>query len=189
MLSDVQFVALDHVPMGILILRDDFSVVFWNRQLEDWTGVPKSSIVGSNIYEMFPHLAEPQYAERLGSVFGGGPPVVFSSRVHKYLIPAPARTGDHRMQNAMVTPLQTGSLTSSLLALVTIEDATELTSKIKENRTLKGMLSICSHCKRIRDKRGDWNQLEAYISDRSDAVFSHSICETCSRQFYLEIYK
>jgi PAS domain S-box-containing protein len=187
-LTDVQFIALDYIPMGVLVLKDDFTVLFWNRQLEQWTGVYRNSVVGSSIFEPFPHLLEPRYSERLDSVFAGGPPVVFSSRVHKYLIPAPTRTGEPRLQNAMVTPLHPSSPESETLALVTIEDVTELTAKIQENRSLKGMLPICSHCKRIRDEQGDWNQLESYITERSDAVFSHSICEPCSRQFYPDIY-
>ncbi len=187
-LVDAQFIALDYIPMGVLVLRDDFTVVFWNRQLEEWTGVYKETIVGVNIRDMFPHLREQRYSDRLGSVFMGGPPVVFSSRVHGYLIPAPTRTGGNRMQNAMITALPSAdSSDANSLALVTIEDVTELTSKIQENRTLKGMLPICSHCKRIRDEEGDWNQIESYISQRSDAVFSHSICETCAREFYPQL--
>jgi PAS domain S-box-containing protein len=188
-LTEVQFTALDYIPMGVLVLKDDLTVVFWNRQLEEWTGIYKKTVLGANICEMFPHLKEPRYSERLESVFTGGPPVVFSSRVHKYLIPAPTRTGAPRTQNAMVTPLPRTSLQSDSLALVTIEDVTELTSKIQENRTLKSLLPICSHCKRIRDEGGDWNQLESYISDHSDAVFSHSICEHCVREFYPQLSK
>jgi hypothetical protein len=92
------------------------------------------------------------------------------------------------MQNAMITALPSAdSSDANSLALVTIEDVTELNTKIQENRTLKGMLPICSHCKRIRDEEGDWNQIESYISQRSDAVFSHSICETCALEFYPQL--
>jgi len=186
-LAEARFIALDYIPMGVLVLRDDFTVVFWNRQLEEWRGVYKKAIVGASIGDMFPHLKEQRYTDRLGSVFIGGPPVVFSSRVHGYLIPAPTRTGEYRMQNAMITALPPTSTEGESLALVTIEDVTELTSRIHENRTLKGMLPICSHCKRIRDEQGDWNQLETYISLHSEAVFSHSICEPCAREFYPQL--
>jgi hypothetical protein len=43
-------------------------------------------------------------------------------------------------------------------------------------KTLHGILPICSYCKKIRDDKGSWNQLEAYISEHTDAKFSHGLC-------------
>lgn len=53
-------------------------------------------------------------------------------------------------------------------------------------RKLEGILPICAHCKRIRDEKGRWNQLERYITDHSEAVFSHGVCPECARQYYAE---
>jgi hypothetical protein len=49
----------------------------------------------------------------------------------------------------------------------------------KENAMLRGLLPICSYCKKIRDGEGDWQVLEKYIEERTDATFTHGICETC----------
>jgi K+-sensing histidine kinase KdpD len=49
---------------------------------------------------------------------------------------------------------------------------------------LEGILPICSYCKKIRDEDGDWEQLELYITRRSEAQFSHSICPTCREQYF-----
>ena len=46
-------------------------------------------------------------------------------------------------------------------------------------KVLRGLLPICGYCKKIRDDRGYWDQLEAYIARHSDARFSHGICEEC----------
>ena len=46
-------------------------------------------------------------------------------------------------------------------------------------KTLQGIIPICSYCNNIRDEKGLWNQLEAYIHNHSDAQFSHSICPEC----------
>jgi hypothetical protein len=54
----------------------------------------------------------------------------------------------------------------------------------RQIRVLEGMLPICSFCKRIRDERGQWRQLEVYITERSDALFSHTFCEQCGRTHY-----
>jgi len=54
-------------------------------------------------------------------------------------------------------------------------------------RTLRGLLPICSSCKKIRDDKGYWNQIEAYVSDHSEAEFSHSICPDCIKKLYSEL--
>lgn len=56
-------------------------------------------------------------------------------------------------------------------------------------KTLSGMLPICSSCKNIRDDKGYWSQIEAYIRDHSEAEFSHSVCPECAKQLYPEFYK
>jgi len=59
----------------------------------------------------------------------------------------------------------------------------------KEVKTLKGLLPICSSCKKIRNDEGYWDQLEAYITKNSEAIFSHGLCEDCARKLYPEIFK
>ena len=62
----------------------------------------------------------------------------------------------------------------------------ELKTALNEIKTLKGIVPICSQCKKIRDDNGYWNRLEAYIEKHSDASFSHSMCPDCSDKFYGE---
>ena len=68
------------------------------------------------------------------------------------------------------------------------EEREKLISKLQEAldsiKTLKGLLPICANCKNIRDDKGYWNQIEAYIKDHSDAEFSHSICPPCAEKLY-----
>ena len=64
----------------------------------------------------------------------------------------------------------------------------DLTLALAEVKSLKGMLPICGHCKKIRDDQGYWNQMEAYISDHTDATFSHGICPDCSKEFFSEMH-
>ena len=60
----------------------------------------------------------------------------------------------------------------------------ELQKVIDEIKTLKGIVPICSGCKKIRDDKGYWNQLESFIEKHSDASFSHGMCPECSDRFY-----
>lgn len=55
------------------------------------------------------------------------------------------------------------------------------TSKIE---TLSGLLPICSSCKKIRDTKGYWKQVELYVEEHSGATFSHGICEECAEKLY-----
>jgi hypothetical protein len=57
----------------------------------------------------------------------------------------------------------------------------EALSKVKK---LAGMLPICANCKKIRNDEGYWEQIEAYISDHSEAEFSHGICPECAAKLY-----
>jgi hypothetical protein len=66
---------------------------------------------------------------------------------------------------------------------------TELTSTINEVQTLQGILPICAHCKKIKGDKGYWQQVEQYISERSEATFSHGLCPDCLAQHYPEHVK
>ncbi len=55
---------------------------------------------------------------------------------------------------------------------------------VSELKILKGFIPICASCKKIRDEEGGWNQMETYISNNSEADFSHSICPDCVKTLY-----
>ena len=70
-------------------------------------------------------------------------------------------------------------------------DITQQKKLQEELKTLKGFLPICASCKKIRDDKGYWNQIEAYIRDHSEVDFSHGICPECAKKLYpdINIYK
>ena len=53
-----------------------------------------------------------------------------------------------------------------------------------EIRTLRGIIPICSNCKKIRDDKGYWNQVDVYVRDHTEAEFTHGMCPECMRQLY-----
>ncbi|MGH9750641.1 MAG: response regulator [Candidatus Polarisedimenticolia bacterium] len=55
----------------------------------------------------------------------------------------------------------------------------ELEEALASVRVLRGLLPICSYCKKVRDDRNYWQQVETYVSDHTDARFSHGICPDC----------
>nr|MBF0222922.1 PAS domain-containing protein [Desulfobulbaceae bacterium] len=65
----------------------------------------------------------------------------------------------------------------------------KLQQSLKEIKTLRGILPLCSYCKKIRDYRGYWEQVDVYIKQYSDADISHSICPDCMKEHYPEEYE
>lgn len=62
----------------------------------------------------------------------------------------------------------------------------ELKKALDEIKTLRGILPICMHCKKIRSSAGDWEIIEKYITEHSYAEFSHGLCEDCLKKHYPE---
>jgi hypothetical protein len=64
----------------------------------------------------------------------------------------------------------------------------ELQEALAKVKALSGLLPICASCKKIRDDKGYWTQVEVYIKDHSEADFSHSICPDCAAKLYPDFY-
>jgi hypothetical protein len=54
----------------------------------------------------------------------------------------------------------------------------------KSLNTLKGLLPICANCKKVRDDKGYWEQIDSYLETHSNATISHGLCEECTRELY-----
>ncbi len=65
----------------------------------------------------------------------------------------------------------------------------ELQEALDKVETLRGLLPICAHCKKIRDDEGYWHQVEVYIRDHSKVEFSHGLCPDCAKKFYPDFFK
>lgn len=92
----------------------------------------------------------------------------------------------------IVRPISNNELKARVNAMVRILLAerdrdrliVELREALSEVKKLSGLLPICSHCKKIRDDKGYWNQIESYIQKHSEVEFSHSICQECAKKYY-----
>ncbi|MCX6142289.1 MAG: hypothetical protein NTZ35_03625, partial [Ignavibacteriales bacterium] len=63
----------------------------------------------------------------------------------------------------------------------------ELKTALENVRTLGGLLPICASCKKIRDDKGYWNQLEKYLGDHTDAKLTHGLCPDCAKVYFPEV--
>ncbi len=65
----------------------------------------------------------------------------------------------------------------------------ELQEAVGTIKTLHGILPICASCKKIRDDKGSWHQLEIYIRDHTDAEFTHGLCAECMKKLYPQVVR
>jgi hypothetical protein len=120
------------------------------------------------------------------------------------------QTDDHsggKILHALIITLSVCALITAIIITITVfsidtyyrinmKQQTELTHKnsdlekaLLKVRHLSGLLPICSKCRRIRDDKGNWNKLEAYIKEHAEVSFSHGLCPECAAREYGEYYK
>ncbi len=121
-------------------MRNDYSVVFWNSSVERWAGIPKESILGTSILDHFPNLKKHQYSNRINAIFDGGPPAIFSSKLHKHLIPCPIVDGGFQTHQTIVTAIQDKD-NDVTYALFTLQDLTDANNQISKFKSIKAKLA------------------------------------------------
>ncbi|OPX74579.1 MAG: aerobic respiration control sensor protein ArcB [Methanoregulaceae archaeon PtaU1.Bin059] len=127
---------LDILPSGVVIIRQDYTVVYWNRTIAGWTKISPQEILGCDLRERFPHLKERRYAMRIQQVFDGGPAALFSTQFHPHFIDAPLPGGGLRFQRTSVHSIQENGENCAVLF---IDDVTDLVSQVKEFRRMKDL--------------------------------------------------
>lgn len=65
-----------------------------------------------------------------------------------------------------------------------LDDKARLEQLLSEISVLKGILPVCSFCKKIKDENDQWQSMEYYISSHSEAQFSHGFCPECGKEHY-----
>ncbi len=127
---------LDHVPNGICIICQDWTVNFWNQTLQEWTDLPKASVEGKLLGELFPHLAKTQYTTRLQPLFEGGPPVVFAPQFHAQFFPALLSGGSPRIQHTIARPIHS-SENNSWHIMIVVQDVSSLYGQVRKSEMLQ----------------------------------------------------
>lgn len=177
----------------IFNILEDGTYRFVNRAFSTAFQREPEEVIGRRIWDLF----SPEEAEKRMTVvrraFATGQTIVFDVRV-----PTPA--GDTFYITSVKPIVGEGGKVSSVVCIS--KDITErkrvemdreqliqsLKAALQEVKTLSGLLPICAHCKKIRDDRGYWTQLECYIREHSKAEFTHGICPDCAKAFFPETH-
>lgn len=88
----------------------------------------------------------------------------------------------------LIVGVVTALVTTILFGMLSIYVAS-LKRAMGEIKKLEGLLPICSSCHKIRTPDNNWHVLEQYISERTEAVFTHSLCPECARNLYPQMYE
>lgn len=127
---------LDRVPHGVCVVESNFVVAYWNKILEDWTGLSLGEVMGKGLMDLYPNLAENRYKKRMDQVLAGGPPAFFSPQLHPHFFPLLLRGGKKRILQTVVSMLPGGDGRQNLL-LLTLSDMTQPVEQLGEISQLR----------------------------------------------------
>jgi PAS domain S-box-containing protein len=176
-------------------MRVDGTVVSWNRAAERVYGYRSGEIIGRNVSILYPderldelidtmeHIKRGDHVGRseTARVRKGGRQIPISVTI------SPMKNVEGKIYGGSVIARDiTARRRDELERIKLIQELTEALGRAK---TLAGLLPICACCKRIRDDQGYWQQVEAYISEHSEAIFTHGICPDCFKQERVEAKK
>lgn len=162
--------ALKALPVMIYATDQDGSLIFYNREFERVSGYAADDL------QDFPGLMALLLRE------DEGPCIVNDATCRKWKIETKDGLEKVVVWSEESTAVPMAGWRSWKIGL----DITELETVREKVKILQGLLPICASCKKIRDQKGDWTQLESYIAAQSEADFTHGICPECMAKLYPE---
>jgi HAMP domain-containing protein len=163
MLGDGRFVPLALLLLGALLVLSGALAVTLKRLVLDRVARLEHSM-GEVARGALPALPAPAAKDEMGRLEEGFRRMADAVREHTALLEGTVQTRTRELAR------QNEALRQALAQI----------------RTLKGLLPTCMYCKKIRDGEGRWNRMEEYISERTEARFSHGICPECLPKAYEE---
>jgi len=190
---------LSQNPAAIQELASKIRVLDVNEAAVKFYGAKNKAELLGNLGQVMSTVDIGKFAESLVSVWQGDKTISYAARQMTLdgqevdvVISAPLPKQDDLCQ---VFPLTITDISEMKKKEKQLLDLTEekneliynLNKALEDLKKLEGILPICAACKKIRDDRGGWSPIEDYISQRSEARFSHGICPTCAGELYPEL--
>ncbi len=182
---------------AIVVINNHGEITTFNRAAEKMFLRKKDTVIGGSLDILVPEEYKPDHSRNVAGFFSVGKP---NSAIDKTIELPAVRSDGSRFPIEL--SLSVGQYSDKKIVIAIIRDITErrkienekeeliikLQNALDEITTLRGILPICSSCKKVRDDDGYWNQIETYITDHSDAEFTHGICPDCIKKLYPDIY-
>lgn len=192
--SDPRQVALsvvNHIQAMVAYWDSDQRCIFSNNAYQDWFGKSPKEMVGMSMQELLgPSLYQKNLPYILGALRG-------EKQVFERQIPLPG--GGVRESIATYTPdivdgvVRGFSVHVADVTLLREREAAlervieERDTAMSELRMLRGLLPICANCKDIKNGDNEWQTIETYVTEHSDASFTHSLCPKCLPKYFPDI--
>jgi len=180
---------------GIYLMNEQGQVTFMNPEAERLLGWTEAELINKNIHDIV-HNRKPDGTPlaledcMMRGVIKTG--VTYFSRDEMFI-----RKNGATFPVAVISApmLEDGKIIGAISAFSDISETKRMEQKQKklilqlENavatiKTLHGILPVCASCKKIRDEKGDWKEIESYIGEHTDAQFSHSVCPECMKNLF-----
>jgi PAS domain S-box-containing protein len=187
-------IIVDSSPAMIFYKDNKDMFIRVNKKLAETTGLSKEAMEGKTLFQIYPNHTKNYYEDDKEVIASGKPKLGI-------IEPIEAATGTRWVQTDKIPYRDKDGhligvigfaidITERKLAEEALEEERRrLQQALDEVRTLRGIIPICSKCKKIRDDKGFWGQVEKYISDHTDAKFSHGICPDCAKELYPEFFE
>jgi PAS domain S-box-containing protein len=159
----------------------DYRFLEVNSAFEEMTGLREGGLVGKTVFEVLPQT-ESLWINTYGNVALTGKSVHFeaySQEIDKYFEVLAYSPKKGQFATVFTDVTKRRKVEEDREGLIT-----ELQTELDNIKTLKGLLPICTKCKKIRDDKGYWKQIEEYIEAHTDVSFSHSLCPNCMDKVY-----
>lgn len=181
---------LEAIPIPVFYKDRQGRYTGFNKAFEYFFGKNEQDLVGKSVFDINPEELAKIYHQKDEELFLSGGVQHYESEVQNAF-------EDRR--NVIFDKSVFRNAHSEFAGLIgTVLDITEqkkaekdreeliekLQTALAEIKTLQGIIPICARCKKIRDDKGYWNQIESYIKAHSEAEFSHGLCPECSEALY-----
>ena len=171
-LKDVNQRILDNLSQPILLIDRKYIIIDVNKSASTHFNLPVKKIVGQSCYKITHRCDKPCW-----QISDDSCPTknAFEKKERSHVIHKHLSKDKVIVEEIVATPIYNGKYV--------IEEFRDITNLLG---LVDGILPICASCKRIRDKEGNWRQVEGYIHDHTGTDFSHSICPECIQKLYPE---
>jgi PAS domain S-box-containing protein len=191
--SERRFRSVVQTATDAIVLADGSgNIIAWNRAAQIIFGYREEEVLGQPLTMVMPERYRDAHRKGIARLQAGGEAHVIGTTVELHGL---RKDGSEFPLELSIGTWQAteGPFYSGIIRDITerkraqeererlIRELQEAMAKIK---VLGGLLPICATCKKIRDDKGYWKQIEDYISDHSEAQFTHGICSECARKIH-----
>jgi PAS domain S-box-containing protein len=167
----------------------DSVIASWNPAAERMFGYSAEEVIDRSTVSLFPLNQRDELLDTLSAIRRGETIVIHDTeRMHKSGRVIPVSVTLSPIRDSRGEIIGASCIARDLSRQKQAEkERLQLNHRLnmaaRELRTLSGMLPICASCKRIRDDKGYWEQVETYLTKRSEIIFSHSLCPDCLQTY------